>query len=269
VPSRALRQRRAIDSEEDDAPSGLSRLWWWRLLLRRPRDSFALVVAAAAVTAITVNGLFLQHGPHPAPIFAVKPPPVAAYEPTGAIAVLPRPRPADPDGAKPARTRAEIIADVQRELARRGYYDGAVDGVYGAKTDAAIRDFEQTLGFKPSGEPSEALLQKIMLSTAKAKPASAPARKDPSAEMLSPKSAPTPPQPVPQASTPQPSQRIIAIQRALSEFGYGQIRLTGVYDTDTKMAIQRFERDRKLPITGEMSERVIRELAALAGRPLD
>ena len=42
-----------------------------------------------------------------------------------------------------------------------------------------------------------------------------------------------------------------------------------VPDADTKLAIQRFERDRRLPITGEMSDRVLRELAALTGRPLD
>src|SRR5882672_9816022 len=104
-----------------------------QFVLRRPRDSFAMVVAAGALTAIIVNGLFLQHGPHPAPIFAIKPLPVAVSESTNAISVLPRPRPSEPDALRrePARSRAEIMTDIQRELARRGYYDGAVDGVYG------------------------------------------------------------------------------------------------------------------------------------------
>jgi len=71
------------------------------------------------------------------------------------------------------------------------------------------------------------------------------------------------------AAAPQASPQILAVQRALSEFGYGQIKTTGVYDADTRLAIQRFERDRRLPITGEMSDRVVRELAAITGRPLD
>ena len=76
-------------------------------------------------------------------------------------------------------------------------------------------------------------------------------------------------EPAPSLASLQVSPKVLAVQRALSDFGYGQIRPTGVYDADTKLAIQRFERDRRLPITGEMSDRVRRELAALTGRPLD
>src|SRR5262249_56502782 len=65
------------------------------------------------------------------------------------------------------RSPEEIINDIQRELAHRGYYDGVIDGLYGPQTDAAIRDFEQAAGLKPSTEPNEALLQAIMRSAAK------------------------------------------------------------------------------------------------------
>jgi hypothetical protein len=42
-----------------------------------------------------------------------------------------------------------------------------------------------------------------------------------------------------------------------------------VYDPETKDAIEKFERDRRLPVTGEMSDQVVRELAAVTGRPLE
>jgi len=287
VRSAALRHRRAADGEDDFA----RRAWHLsllRLVLRRPRDSLAVIAAAAVVTAIAVNGLFLQKGPHPAPIFPIKPLPVVGSESTNAIS-LPRPRPAEPDALRrePGRPRAEIVTDIQRELARRGYYDGAADGVYGAKTDAAIRDFEQVAGLKPSTELGETLLAAIMRAGAKPKalPPAAAARKDPIADLIAQRpvqQAAMQPQPVPPAPLPQPRQepapslaslhvspKVLAVQRALSDFGYGQIRPTGLYDADTKLAIQRFERDRRLPITGEMSDRVLRELAALTGRPLD
>src|SRR5207302_2826031 len=156
-----------------------------RLFGRHPRDSVALVVALAAVTAILVNALYLQPGPHPAPIFKIKPRPVSVELPGGIAVPIPRPRPVDAPGiatepAHPGRPRAEIIADLQRELSRRSFYDGPADGIAGSKTDAAIRDFEQSAGLKPTGEPTEELLRALMRSPVKPAPRSnaAPLRAD-------------------------------------------------------------------------------------------
>jgi hypothetical protein len=66
-----------------------------------------------------------------------------------------------------------------------------------------------------------------------------------------------------------PAKRVIATQRALAQFGYGQIKPTGVVDGETRVAIEKFERDHKLPVTGQLSERLTRELAAMTGRSLD
>jgi peptidoglycan hydrolase-like protein with peptidoglycan-binding domain len=135
-----------------------------------------------------------------------------------------------------------------------------VDGLYGPKTDGAIRDFEQAAGLKPSTEPNEALLQAI--ARAPAKLAKAPTAAAPAAR-------PTVARNDVPAERPAPSKRIIALQRALAEYGYGQIKPSGVMDADTQSAIERFERERRLPITGQASDRVVRELAAMTGRPLE
>ena len=37
----------------------------------------------------------------------------------------------------------------------------------------------------------------------------------------------------------------------------------------TRAAIEKFERDRGLPVTGQISDRLVRELAAMTGRPLE
>jgi peptidoglycan hydrolase-like protein with peptidoglycan-binding domain len=255
----AARGRRTaeIDDEEDggdDAPETGFSLREVLLvpvigfLARHPRDAVVAIVAAAVIAAIVINGLLLQPGPHPAPIFALRRPQIAASEATGAVApVLPRPRPAE---AGTVRTRVDVIADVQRELTRRGFYDGPADGVYGAKTDTAVRDFEQAAGLKASIEPNEALLQSIIHSPVKTQPHAAQ-KDDQIAGLLA------------------PPRQVTAIQRALSEYGYGPLKATGNYDADTRAAIERFERDRKLPVTGVISERFIRELAALTGHPFD
>ena len=66
-----------------------------------------------------------------------------------------------------------------------------------------------------------------------------------------------------------PTPRVTAVQRALNDFGYGPVKATGVYGPETVKAIEKFERERKLPVTGQISPRLLRELATLTGRPLE
>jgi len=63
--------------------------------------------------------------------------------------------------------------------------------------------------------------------------------------------------------------RVMAAQRVLSELGYGQIRPSGILDESTSAAIEKFEREHKLPVTGRLSDRLLSALATTAGRPLD
>ena len=44
---------------------------------------------------------------------------------------------------------------------------------------------------------------------------------------------------------------------------------SGTYDPETRAAIERFERERKLPVSGQVSDRLTRELSAMTGRPLE
>jgi hypothetical protein len=65
------------------------------------------------------------------------------------------------------------------------------------------------------------------------------------------------------------SRRVAAVQRALTDYGYGQLKPTGIMGPDTQAAIQKFERARKLPVTGQLSDRLVRELTATIGHPID
>lgn len=220
-------------------------------------------MAVAAVGAIFSNALFMQSGPHPAPIFATRPAP--------APAVIARPRSAEPvqqqQAALPApmeapvqqqvqaptRNRVQLVVEIQRELTRRGYYDGIADGVWGAKTDAGTRELLLAAGVRMNPEVSEDLLRTIQGARSKGTSAAAVSapRNDPIADLIA------------------PSKRVLAIQRTLSEYGYGQIKPTGAYDPETRVAIEKFERDHKLPVTGQISDRFVRELSGMTGRPLE
>jgi len=223
-----------------------------RWMLLRPRDSLAVAAAGGAVVAILINALFMQSGPHPAPIFANKPVPVVAPQPDPLASIMPHRRPGavKPDAAAvTVKPRSDTMMEIQRELTRRGFYDGPADGVYGAKTDAAIRDFEQAAGLRASVEPGEPLLAAITRSNVRAKPVET--ARDPIAALLA------------------PSGRTIAVQRALNEFGYGPVAANGTYDAATRTAIERFERARKQKVTGQITDQLVSDLAKLTGRPLE
>lgn len=209
-----------------------------------PREFVAIVMATAATAIIFVNALYLQHGPHPAPIFATRP--------------LMRSVMLPPTRATTTEGHGKLIADIQQALSQKGYYDGAVDGLWGAKTDSAVRDFLQATGSNAGAEASESLLHTIQASSARASGTAAPAANDPIARLLAPFSAPA-----------APSKRVLAAQRVLAEFGYGQIEPTGVVDAQTKVAIEKFEREHGLPVTGQMSDGLVRALGAMTGRPLE
>lgn len=78
-----------------------------------------------------------------------------------------------------------------------------------------------------------------------------------------------PPAPIPATAQSAGARRVAAVQRALTQYGYGQLKPTGAIGADTQTAIAKFERDRKLPVTGQMSDRLVKELTTMIGHPID
>ncbi|HEY0330410.1 MAG TPA: peptidoglycan-binding domain-containing protein [Rhodopseudomonas sp.] len=221
----------AIDAEDE---RGLA----MRLLLHSPKDLVAAMFASAAVIAIITNALFMQAGRHPSPMFgsSLVAPSAAPVNP------LPRPRPADAAG-RLAEPRPNELKAAERAQDGKPVDGRAVDLFASpTKTTAPV-----------STAPP----------VAAAAAAAAPA-------------APRPPAPVPAATRSDPlgdlitsSRRVAQVQRALTEYGYGQLKPSGTVGSDTQAAIQKFERDRKIPVTGQISDRLVRELSAMTGRPIE
>jgi hypothetical protein len=175
-------------------------LWVLGKAAHRPIDTFAIVGALVAATAIIVNAVFLQSGLHPSPIFA-NPPPQAVASDIQSKQIAGASKPADPIAAtsKPADP-AIVTAPV-----------------------APVR-------------PPQSISSR---------------RNDPIADLIG------------------PSSRIYSVQRVLSEYGYGQIKPSGMLDTATSAAIDKFEREHKLPVTGRVSDRLVKELTTMAGHPIE
>jgi putative peptidoglycan binding protein len=218
-----------------------------RVLLHSPKDTIAGLLAASAVVAIITNALFLQAGRHPSPMFGsvvTLPPPAPAV-----ASPLPRPRPVEaaarpveppPVEAKPAEPAKPSELRVEPRAADSKPSDSRA-------SDSRSSDLKT----------SDPMTNLVLKST------SAP---------TAPANVVRPPAPIPsRGETTQSagSKRIAAVQRALTEYGYGQLKPTGTIGSDTQAAIAKFERDRKLPVTGQMSDRVVRELSAMIGHPVE
>lgn len=59
---------------------------------------------------------------------------------------------------------------------------------------------------------------------------------------------------------PKPDPTVTRVQRALTKLGYGPLKDDGLMGPGTKAAIEKFERDRKLPVKGEAAGPTLRAL---------
>jgi len=214
-------RRRRGAAVEAESERGLA----LRILLHSPKDTFAGLIAFVSIGAIITNAVFLQAGPHPAPMFGS----VAASTITSTVtSPLPRPRPTEADAAPFGPRLAEPRFAEPRLIEPRA---------------------------------NDPLANLVKATTAPPAPSSP----------LAPPPAPAimrPPAPIPSMQIAG-SRRVAAVQRVLTEYGYGQLKATGTIGADTQAAIQRFERERKMPVTGQMSDRLVHELAVVTGHPID
>jgi hypothetical protein len=118
----------------------------------------------------------------------------------------------------------------------------------------------------PRPRPVDAATRSGDTSLSESKPAE-PKAADPLSNLVKSTNAPTA---APSTANPATGpRRVAAVQRALTEYGYGQLKPTGTVGSDTQAAIQKFERERKIPVTGQVSDRLVRELTAVIGRPVE
>jgi hypothetical protein len=64
---------------------------------------------------------------------------------------------------------------------------------------------------------------------------------------------------------PDAVKSLAAVQRSLIKLGYGPLSSDGKNGPETRRAIERFEKDHRLPVTGELNSRLTRELVVQLG----
>ncbi len=150
-------------------------------------------------------------------------------------------------GVDPVAARTATVLSVQKELTRRGYQPGAIDGAVGLVTRAAILAYENDNGLPLSAEPSPELLAHLRHGTA------APGI----AIGLD-------------GQAKQPSDHaesvIRSVQQSLRHLGYLARKADGRAEEATIRAIREFEMDSGLVPTGRISAPLVNQLAKRLNR---
>ncbi|OHV85677.1 peptidoglycan-binding protein [Ensifer sp. LCM 4579] len=279
-----------------------------RVIARHPVGAGGSAAFVVAFSFVAANAMWYQHGTHPSPLLHTRVPLVGAEAAERLAAakgealesrrvttfVIEREEEARPQkvedaiavkgtqsAERPAGHGAEVagdiadtvdsalVADVQRELARLGLYDGAPDGRSGPKTAVAILQFEQQAGRMETGLVSPDLLAALLAfgkagavavpdNRPYADPKTVPAESDPVAAAI--RKAEKDQTLVTRAELPVSSELVMNIQRGLSNLAYADVVVDGVAGDQTRAAIRHFEKHYRLPQTGEPSAKVLKKL---------
>ena len=81
--------------------------------------------------------------------------------------------------------------------------------------------------------------------------------------------APRPPAGLIERAASTETRPVLAAQRALNRVGAGPVKADGVFGEETRAAIERFERERRLPVTRDLGARTLRELASVSGMRME
>jgi peptidoglycan hydrolase-like protein with peptidoglycan-binding domain len=147
---------------------------------RNPSIIGGTVAFLVIFSFVAANALWYQPGVHPHPFLRTRdtlfpsaligrPP---AEEHTGEVTTFKIERQDDsaaqadggettnavPPALAPGQPANQLVMDIQKELVRRGLYNGAPDGVIGPRTSAAILFFEETVGMPQSGDATPEVL---------------------------------------------------------------------------------------------------------------
>jgi len=232
------------------------------------RIRFFILAFIALATGISVNALYLQDAPSHA-VSALKTNPSAkeraAQPPDSLTASLPQqstvsgaaekdnrigagslaaPRRNEPRTrqTRTSQPPKRVVRAIQRELNRRGYDAGPVNGEIGLQVRAAVLAYEFDKQMPLTGAPDEAILKSLLFSVGE--------RREPGS-----------------AARFERREALIAdVQTMLANLGYGAGAVNGRLGPRTREAIRRFQNDRGLGSTGRLTARVLLEMIIVSGQ---
>lgn len=279
-------------------------VWTIVSAIRSPLRAIVLTLMTVGTAMAMSNALFMQLGPHPAPLFAEKPIVTASVTPaptivrkipraiTRPVANIPKELRIEPP-RQPVSVaevthpitpigNAEVLA-MQKKLQAMGLLKAEPDGYYGPQTADAIRLFEKQSGLEPVGALTSEIL--VMVAKAPTKPTPAvdvpvvPAVKiKPTAEQTIPSPLAADPLLVIADEAGQSKIQLVAtvpsrnielvkkIQKGLTSLGFLHGKIDGVAGEATAKAIRHFEVFHNFTITGTVTAELVDMLAGAGAK---
>ena len=143
---------------------------------------------------------------------------------------------------------SEAVRDVQARLRALGYYGGPIDGAWGRGTQASLERFQRERRLAVTGRLNQATVTAMGLDPARLQARGYAARPAAPRERVA--------EVGPRTTT--------AVQERLRRTGYYRGPIDGAWGPGTRLALERFQRDRRLPVTGAPSRET---MAALGLNP--
>lgn len=190
---------------------------WCMLRLRFRRIGLSLVASALLGTFAIVGPVHAEW-----PIAPIAPD-VQGQVPVGT-----------PVGEMPPQIAEAYIRGIQEELAGHGYAPGPADGLMGARTRAAIEQYQRDAGLPETGAATKEILDHLLFTLPKINAASGQQNVG--------------------------SSLTLSVQEQLIERGYGVGRVDGVAGPETIQAVRQFQKDAGLPVTGVIDGLLLDEL---------
>jgi hypothetical protein len=190
----------------------------------------AAALLIGVLIAILMNALVFQNSRHPAPLFGRT---ISVPAPQAPVAVVEKPEPA------PAASVVEESPKPGRDAITQLLKAGNAPRVTPAP------NLSSNLRKPANPEASEA--------------------KPPVRDQISQLLKVTAPQ---QPSVTEPSKTVLGAQRALVKLGF-VLKPDGVNGAATRQALEQFERDHGLPVKGELTPKVLHELASQSGQAIE
>lgn len=207
------------------------------------------------------------------PVAGRRVPPAAASPPT--LEPPAGPAPFEPAHGRLAQSSGRLdratIMDLQWQLAVHGYDPGPADGVAGAGTRAAIRDYQADAGLPADGQPTRELLDHLQYAAPSVRngdpdwepSTEALAGLGDEPEMLSWPAGEDIADEAPLAGDLMAAYTI-AVQEELAARGYEVGSVDGVAGAHTSRSIRRYQSDAGLAVDGEVSLDLVNHLRLIA-----
>lgn len=225
------------------------------IIQHNPSVAAGTATFAIAFALVAGNAFYAQSGTHPEPIWATRDATFThsvenTLKPVKTTVVKPRnseiPVPQRPQ----AKEASPLVAGLQKALSATGDFNGKVDGLMGPLTRSAILAYQKRNGFEETGKPSKLLLTAIEQSL----PVTTGSRDTLTGLIAAEDSEAT--------YDNFDRETVRMIQSGLARTGK-EITVDGIYGSNTRAAIEAFQRKHGLKVTGKPDSAVLQKLKQL------